>query len=202
MLFSGLRTGFWHLCQECNSTFFATLSHLRWHSLVKKKKMDNFMLKWWISLCGVHEMYLYCSSKITSVLNTADILLASYPGPSRGGRERAWYTLCVHASGDPRKMWDNWILSYYTLRLSSIELHIHAKYDRHARANIYTVYRKFRQEKIFTNFITCSRWQKLIVLSCIKDCIEDVAIDLYRTDEKFFQEPFLQYKGSCVWWIF
>ena len=27
--------------------------------------------------------------------------LASYPGPSRGGRERAWYTLRAHALGSP-----------------------------------------------------------------------------------------------------
>ena len=49
--------------------------------------------------------------------------LASFPGPSRGGGERAWYTLHAHAPGDPRKMWDNRILSY-TLCLSSIELYV------------------------------------------------------------------------------
>ena len=48
-------------------------------------------------------------------------VLASYPGPSGG--ERAWYTLQAHAPGDPRKNWGNRILSY-TLRLSSIELHV------------------------------------------------------------------------------
>ena len=50
-------------------------------------------------------------------------LVASYPGPSRGGGERAWYTLHAHALGDPRKMWGNRILSY-TLRLLSIELYV------------------------------------------------------------------------------
>ena len=49
--------------------------------------------------------------------------LASFPGPSRGGGERAWYTLHAHAPGPPRKMWGNRILPY-TLRLSSIELHV------------------------------------------------------------------------------
>ena len=47
--------------------------------------------------------------------------IASYPGPSGG--ERAWYTLQAHAPGDPRKNGGNRILSY-TLRLSSIELHV------------------------------------------------------------------------------
>ena len=51
------------------------------------------------------------------------MLLASYPGPSRGGGERAWYTLHAHVPGDPRKMWDNQILSY-TLRLLSTELYV------------------------------------------------------------------------------
>ena len=51
------------------------------------------------------------------------MLLASYPGPSRGRGERAWYTLHAHAPGDPRKMWGNRILSY-TLRLLSIELYV------------------------------------------------------------------------------
>ena len=49
--------------------------------------------------------------------------VASCPGASRGGGERAWYTLHAHASGDPRKKWGNQILSY-TLRLSSIELYV------------------------------------------------------------------------------
>ena len=40
--------------------------------------------------------------------------VASYPGLSKeGGGERAWYTLHAHATGDPRKMWDNQILLYY-----------------------------------------------------------------------------------------
>ena len=47
--------------------------------------------------------------------------LISRPFKWRG--ERAWYTLQVHALGDPRKNWGNRILSY-TLRLSSIELHV------------------------------------------------------------------------------
>ena len=53
------------------------------------------------------------------------INLASFPGPSRGGGERAWYTLHAHAHapGDPRKMWDNRIL-LYTLCLLSIELYV------------------------------------------------------------------------------
>ena len=49
--------------------------------------------------------------------------VASCPGPSRGGGERAWYTLHAHVSGDPRKKWGNRIVSY-TLRLSSIELYV------------------------------------------------------------------------------
>ena len=49
--------------------------------------------------------------------------VASYPGPSRGGGKRAWYTLHAHAPGDPRKVWGNRILSY-TLRLLSIELYV------------------------------------------------------------------------------
>ena len=44
--------------------------------------------------------------------------IASYPGPSGG--ERAWYTLQVHVPGEN---WGNRVLSY-TLRLSSIELHV------------------------------------------------------------------------------
>ena len=49
--------------------------------------------------------------------------VASYPGPSERGGERAWYTLHAHALGDPRKMWGNWIL-LYTLHLSSTELYV------------------------------------------------------------------------------
>ncbi len=52
-------------------------------------------------------------------------VLASYPGPSRGG-EGVWYTLHAYAQGDPRKSWGNRILPY-TLRLSSIENACHAK---------------------------------------------------------------------------
>ena len=48
-------------------------------------------------------------------------MVASFPGPSRGGGGRAGYTL--HVLGDPRKMWGNRILSY-TLRLSPIELYV------------------------------------------------------------------------------
>ena len=60
----------------------------------------------------------------STVLSTfSRVLLASYPGPYRGGGERAWYTLHAHAPGDPRKMWGNRILSY-TLRLSSIEQYV------------------------------------------------------------------------------
>ena len=55
--------------------------------------------------------------------STAWDRLASFPGSSRGGGERAWYTLYAHVPGDPRKMWDNRIL-LYTLRLSSIELYV------------------------------------------------------------------------------
>ena len=36
--------------------------------------------------------------------------LALYPGPYR--RERAWYTLCAHALGDPRKNWGKCVSLY------------------------------------------------------------------------------------------
>ena len=66
---------------------------------------------------------LHTHSFIQFICISVDSSLASFPGPSRGGGERAWYTLHVHAPGDPRKMWGNRILSY-TLRLSSIELNV------------------------------------------------------------------------------
>ena len=39
-------------------------------------------------------------------------ILASFPGPSRGGGERAWYTLHAHAPGDPRKCG---VIGYYRI---------------------------------------------------------------------------------------
>ena len=64
-----------------------------------------------------------CRAGLSKCAALALLALASFPGPSRRGGERAWYTLHVHAPGGPRKMWGNRILSY-TLRLSSIELYV------------------------------------------------------------------------------
>ena len=66
--------------------------------------------------------YSFIASKSCCSKGNPSGILASFPGPSRGG-ERAWYTLYAHVPGDPRKMWGNRILSY-TLRLSSIELYV------------------------------------------------------------------------------
>ena len=73
------------------------------------------------------EIKIFLRSMPPDTLGTArhwhSYTIASFPGPSRGVGERAWYILHAHAPGDPRKMWGNRILSY-TLRLSSIELYV------------------------------------------------------------------------------
>ena len=47
----------------------------------------------------------YCSEKsdLTEIFSSvyAKYNVASFPGPSRGGGERAWYTLHAHARGSP-----------------------------------------------------------------------------------------------------
>ena len=41
-------------------------------------------------------------------------VLASFPGPLRGGEKRAWYTLHAHALGTPQK---SGVIVYYSLLL-------------------------------------------------------------------------------------
>ena len=73
------------------------------------------------------EIKIFLRSMPPDTLGTArhwhSYTIASFPGPSRGVGERAWYILHAHAPGDPRKMWGNRILSY-TLYVSPIELYV------------------------------------------------------------------------------